>query len=107
MPLCVKVLPAQSPLVYGAVRDSHWPSMYDVIVVDQACNTGLSIYTQDEITALVSAGPGTGPDADYLAQLGIDGPTVALVLAAGAAPVIGSYLMGWVIGLAKGIIKKI
>lgn len=41
------------------------------------------------------------------AALGLDAQTVLLVASYGAAPVLGGYLLGYGIGLAKGLIRKI
>ncbi len=41
------------------------------------------------------------------AQLGIDAPTVFYVIAWGFAFVLGSFLLGWSISVALGLIKRI
>ena len=42
-----------------------------------------------------------------LAQLGIDAPTVLYVISWGFAFVLGSFLLGWGLSLAIGLIKKL
>ncbi len=41
------------------------------------------------------------------AALGLDAQTVLLVASYGAVPVLGGYLLGYGIGLTKGLIRKI
>ncbi|WP_156379458.1 hypothetical protein [Acidovorax sp. Root402] len=41
------------------------------------------------------------------AQLGIDAPTVLYVISWGFAFVLGSFLLGWGLSLAVGLIKKL
>jgi hypothetical protein len=70
MPQCVKVLPAGQFVVHSGTG-TYLHSPHDLVIVDGACTAGLRIYTQEEITALVSAGSGTGtntPDAALMRE---------------------------------------
>lgn len=44
---------------------------------------------------------------DILAGLGLDHETVLLIFSYGFAPVLACFLLGYSIGLAKGLINKI
>lgn len=99
MAVCVRIIPAGSMI--GMTAGNQVIAMYPVIVEDTACAADLRIYTGQEITALTSAGPGSGatpstPDAVLMRE--------SFFMPFGL--VLGCYVVGKMIGAILHVIRR-
>ena len=65
MSQCVKVLPPSTPVVNIGTR--YLTNSVPLLGIDDACSSGLRIYTEAEIKALSSAG--SAPDPERMADM--------------------------------------